>query len=220
MKRFFETFLNEKGYLLFLSVITIYWLLNYVTNEFVLTDSLMYNSLYGQLPEQYIDSAIAFHRRWAWVSYAILPVILALKWLFISAFIATGSVFMGFNVRFRQIFKITMVCEWLFVTVGVINFIILLFSNAQSMEEIQGFNLVSTLSIGHLIQGVEGLQWLVAPLQSLNIFQLIFVIALALGVSVISNEKFGKSLTLVMKSYGAAFVIWIVLIAYISVSYA
>lgn len=220
MKRFFELLLNEKGYLLFLSVITICLLLNYVTNEFVLTDSFMYNSLYGQLPEHYIDSAIAFHRKWVWVSYAILPVILVLKWLFISAFIATGSVFMGFDVRFKQILKTTIVCEWLFVTVSVINFIVLLFSNVQSIGEVQGFNLVSTLSIGHLIKGVEGFEWLVAPLQSLNVFQLIFVIALSLGISVISNEKFGKSLSLVARSYGAALCIWLILITYISVSYA
>lgn len=220
MKRFFESLLNEKNYLLFLTIITMYWLINYVTNEFVLTEHLMYNSFYGQLPEQYIDRSIAFHRKWAWVSYAILPVILTLKWLFVSAFIATGSVFMGFNVRFKQIFKTTMACELLLVTVNAVNFIVLLFSNAQSLEEMQRFSLIDLLSVGHLIQGIEGLESLVAPLQSLNILQLIFVFALALGVSVVSNEKFGKSFILVSKSYGAALIIWIVLIAYISMSYA
>lgn len=220
MKRFFESLLNEKSYLLFITIITIYWLINYVTNEFVLTESLMYNSLYGQLPEQYIDRAIAFQHKWAWVYYALIPVILAFKWLFVSAFIATGSVFMGFNVRFKQIFKTTMACELLLVTVGVVNFIVLLFSNAQSLDEMKRFNLSGILSVGHLIQGIEGLEWLVAPLQSLNALQLIFIFALALGVSVVSNEKFGKSFILVSKSYGAALIIWIVLIAYISVSYA
>ena len=220
MKRFFESLLNERSYLLFLSIITIYWLINYVTNEYVLTDSLMYDSLYGQLPEQYIDRAIAFQRKWAWVSYALFPVILVLKWLFVSAFIATGTGFMNFNIRFKQIFKTTMACEWIFITAGVVNFIVLLFSNVQNLEEMQRFNVISILSIGHFIQGLVGLEWLVAPLQSLNVLQLIFVFALALGVSVVSNEKFGKSITLVAKSYGAALVIWIVLIAYISVSYA
>lgn len=220
MKRIFESFFNERSYLLFLTIITIYWLINYVTNEYVLTDSLMYDSLYGQIPEKYIDRAIAFQRKWAWVSYALLPVILALKWLFVSAFIATGTVFMNFNIRFKQIFKTIMACEWIFITAGVVNFIVLLFSNAQNLQEIQHFNFISILSIGHFIQGIVGLEWLVSPLQSLNILQLIFVFALALGVSVVSNEKYGKSLTLVSKSYGAALIIWIVLIAYISVSYA
>jgi len=206
--------------LLFLTIIAYYWLITYVTKEFVLTDSLMYNSLYGLLPEQYIDRAIAFHRKWAWVSYALLPVILTFKWLFVSAFIATGIVIMGYNVSFKKIFKTTMACEGLFVTVGIANFIVLLFSNAQNLEEMQRFNLVSMLSIGYLIQGIEGLEWLVAPLQSLNVLQIIFVFALSLGISVVLNEKFGKSLTLVSKSYGAALFIWIVLMAYISVSYA
>ena len=220
MKKFLESLLNEKSYLLFLAIIFIYWLLSYVTNEYIITDSLMYNSLYGQLPEQYIERVTAFQHKWAWISYSILPVILTLKWLFVSAFISTGSIFMGFNIRFKQVFKTTMACEWLFITVGVVNFIILLFSNAQNLIEIQSFNLASILSIGHLIQGIVGLEWLVAPLQSLNVLQLIFVFALALGISIVSNEKFGKSLTLVSKSYGSALFIWIVLIAYISVSYA
>lgn len=220
MKRFLESLLNERSYLLFLTIITIYWLINYVTNEYVLTDSLIYNSLYEQLPEQYVDEAIAFQRKWAWVTYALLPVILVFKWLFVSAFIATGTVFMNFNIRFKQIFKTTMACEWIFITAGVVNFIVLLFSNIQNLEEMQRFNVVSILSIGHFIQGVAGLEWLVAPLQSLNVLQLIFVFALALGVSVVSNEKYEKSLTLVSKSYGAALIIWLVLIAYISVSYA
>lgn len=180
----------------------------------------MYNSLYGQLPEQYIDRAIAFQRKWAWFSYGLLPIILSFKWLFISAFIATGTVFMGINVRFKKILKTTMVCEWLFVAAGVVNFIVLLFSNAQSLEDIQRFNLVSMLSIGHLLQGVAGFEWLVTPLQTLNILQLIFIFVLAIGVSVVSNEKYEKSLTLVSKSYGAALIIWLILIAYISVSYA
>jgi hypothetical protein len=209
----------ENGYLHFAIIVSFYLFIAFVTNEFIMTEAFMFNSLFGQIPEQYIGDYIDFQKKWEWVSYLIFPVILLLKWTFIAAFIAMGAVFMGYNLSFRLIFKGIMSCEWLFVLHGIVNLTILLFSDTNSLADIERLNFVGKLSIGYLIDSQKNIVWLSQSLTALNIVQFIYVFLVSYAMWVISNTAFKTNLFLVIRSYIPALFIWIVLLIYISVSY-
>ena len=168
MKKAFSLLISENGYLHFAMIVSFYLFIALVTNEFIMTEAFMFNSLLGQIPEQYIGDFIDFQKKWEWVSYLIFPVILLLKWTFIAAFIGMGSVFMGYNLSFRLIFKGIMSCEWLFVLHGLVNLAILLFSDTNSLTDIERLNFVGKLSIGYLIDSQKSVLWLSKALTALN----------------------------------------------------
>ena len=219
MKRFINLFYEENGYMIFLAIVLVYWLISFITNEILITDSILFNSLYGQIPENYIDDLIAWQKKWSWVSYLLYPVVLIIKWLVITSFISAGSVFKGLRNDFKSIFKIVMICEWLIVIIAFTNLIILFFTNIQSIEDIQRYNISFRMSLGTLFIDNELLSWLVMPLSILSFFQIVYVLLLSAGMSVITDDIFKKHLSWVSISYGSAIFIWIVFITYLNVTY-
>lgn len=219
MKKAFSLLISENGYLHFAMIVSFYLFIALVTNEFIMTEAFMFNSLLGQIPEQYIGDFIDFQKKWEWVSYLIFPVILLLKWTFIAAFIGMGSVFMGYNLSFRLIFKGIMSCEWLFVLHGLVNLAILLFSDTNSLTDIERLNFVGKLSIGYLIDSQKSVLWLSKALTALNIVQFIYIFLISCAMWVISNTPYTRNLFLVLRSYIPALFVWIILLIYINVSY-
>ncbi|HNV80845.1 MAG TPA: hypothetical protein PKH45_03255 [Tenuifilaceae bacterium] len=219
MKRVFNFLLDENVYILFASIVLSFFLIGYITSNYVLTDGVMYNILYGHVPDPLIDQTIAFHKKWAWVAYLANPLILLLKWVFITAFIGMVSVFMGYSLSFRQIFKSVMSCEWLFVLFASINLIVLLFSEITSMADMEHLNVINKFSAGHLLGTFCNAKWLSKPFYSLNIIQLLYILLLPVPLSVVSNKDYPKNLVLAVRSYVPALLLWIVLLTYITVSY-
>jgi len=220
MKRFIQNLLNEKAIAIIAATIAFYALLNFISREFIMNDTLMYNTLTGQIPDKYIDDVIAFQHKWNWVYYLAMPVLLLIKWLFISAFIATVVIFRGYKISFGSIFKTVVVAEWLFILVGIANSIVLMASNIQSISDIQNLNIIANTSLGQIFKEYQPVSWLITPLYSLNIFQLIYMILLTVGIGSFISESNRKKLSLVVTGYGSLLLIWIMLITYINISYA
>jgi len=220
MKKIFNLLLSENGYIHFAAIALFYMLINYITNEFVLTESVMYNSFYGQIPEQFIEQTIEFQKKWTWVAYVIHPLILLLKWSFITAFVAMGSVFMGYSIGFRQTFKSIMSCEWLFILFGIVNLMVLLLSDVNSIVDVEQLNVVNTLSVGYLFKTYLDIEGIAKPLYSLNLLQVFYILLMPFSIGVISNKNYLYDLSLVLRTYAPALFIWIILITYITVSYA
>ena len=219
MKRLFKLFYEENGYMIFLAIILVYWSIMFITNEIVINESILFNSLYGQIPENYIDEIISWHNKWRWVSYAILPVLLLIKWLFVSAFISAGSVFVGLKIGFKNIYKVIMVCEWLLIFVSMANLVWLFFIDIQRIEDMERYNLVSKFSVGAIINNIDAVSWLVSPLKTLNLFQLIYLLLIITGMTILTNDSFKRHIPWVITSYGFAIFVWIVLLTYLNVTY-
>jgi len=219
MQRFFESILKEKGVTLFFIPVIFYWLTTFLTNEFVITDNLLYNSFHGLIPDGFIEKAISIQHKWIWVGYVILPLVLLIKYLFVSAFITTGAIFKDVSINFKNTFKVVMIGEWLFVIVGIINLFVLLFSSIQNISDIQNLDISTYLSVGTAISGIKSIHWLATPLKTINVSQLIYALLLIFGIKVLT-QKSTKKLTWVIASYGSLLLIWTLLLTYINVSYA
>lgn len=220
MKRLFIQLQSENGYTHFLAILLFYFFIHYVTNEFIITESFLYKTLFGQVPEQYIHNFIDWQKKWLWLSYVIFPLILLLKWIFITAFIAMVSLFMDYKLGFKQVFKAIMGCEWLFILVSLINLFVLLFSDVNTMVDLERLNIIGKLSVGYWIADIKNLEWLAKPFEVLNLIQFIYILLLAYAIGFYSYKAFSRNLILIFRSYIPLLLIWVLLITYITVSYA
>ncbi|SDD36676.1 hypothetical protein SAMN05216323_11552 [Williamwhitmania taraxaci] len=205
--------------MLFFVIISFYWLIMFINSTFILTDDLMYNSLLSVIPDGYIEKAISLQHKWAWVGYVIFPIGLFIKFIFISAFITTGAIFCGYDIGFKKILKVVLLSESLFILVGIGNTLMLLLSNVNSITDVQSLNLTSICSIGFLIKD-SAPSWLIAPMNTLNLFELIYFMLLVVGIRITAEEKASKSNLWVITSYGSYLFIWIIVLTYLSVTYA
>src|SRR5690554_4153741 len=152
MKRFFESILEINGYMLLLGIIASYSLITYLTYELIITDERVYNFFSGQLPEAYLGRVIEMQQKWNWANYVINPIVLLIKWLFISAFLSAGALLSNVKIGFVKIYKMTMWGEFIFIVVAGINLIVLFFTNIQSLDQINELAITNRMSVGMIVK--------------------------------------------------------------------
>lgn len=71
-----------------------------------------------------------------------------------------------------------------------------------------------------LFEGEVISAYFLAVLQGINLFEVLYIIALSLGVMALFDFKFGKSIKFVLGSYGIGFLMWIVTLMFLMVTMA
>jgi hypothetical protein len=204
---------NKLEFFIFLNLL--YILSAILINEYIIHDELYYRSLGNQLSITAIDNLITFKNSWEWLSYAAIPLVLTLKFLLVATFLSMGSIVVSHPLTFRQIFGIAMACEIVYLSA---NFIItgnLLFSDVDTLEDLN----VTILSLASLIpESTE--TYLYVPLQSFNLFLPVYIFFLSWCYKTVTGYPFNQSFILILATYGTAFIMWIILIMYLLISYA
>jgi len=90
------------------------------------------------------------------------------------------------------------------------------FKSDYTLEDVQYFLPGSMLNIfdPKLLE-----PWLIYPIQSLNIWELAFWIALAVGLKKYLDGDFYRSMSLVAGTYGAGLVIWVVFVTFLTLNF-
>ncbi len=205
--------MNRKLYFPLLISIT---LLVTILSSFVLnTEELLANNLSDQLTQNQINDALAFNKKWEWVSYISIPIILSIKITLISAALFIGLFLFNQKATFKRIFTLVTKAEFIFIGVVIIKLVWFSFKTQYTLEEIQYFYPLSALSI----VGYEGLSpWFLYPFQTLNLFELVYWITLAYLIGKEIKISTDKAFKIVASSYGSALLIWIVAIMFISLN--
>jgi len=192
----------------FILLIIITILLSLLSKELLNTNDLVISSLAEQLTNEQISEVVGVQKKWEWLGFIIIPIILLLKTSVIAAIIDAGCFFFDKEIKYKKIFGIVAKAEFIFL--GVIIFKILwfyLFQQDYTLEDLQYFYPLSAINI----TGYDGLDaWWVYPLQAFNLFELTywFILAYLLGKELDTNLD--KGLSIVASSYGVALVIWII----------
>jgi hypothetical protein len=74
------------------------------------------------------------------------------------------------------------------------------------------------LSLLNLLEVKDIPQWLLYPLQVINIFEVLYWLILAYGLSLVAKERLPKMLWLVAFSYGIGLFVWVVFITFITIN--
>ena len=190
----------------------------YMSQTFLVTDQLIEDHLITQLSIERIEQLLDFRDQWAWVNYAILPIIYLLKFTFITLWLLCGIILFGYKTSFKKIFQVVLVAEFVWIIPSILTIIWFgLIDTDYTLLDVQYFQPLSLLNLFDP-ENVES--WLIFPLKSLNIFEVIYMLVLAIGIKKVIQKDYNTSLTFVVPVYGLGLVTWIVFITFLSINLA
>ena len=201
---------------LFLIVIISSCLITYISQEIIISDEIFRRHLIQQLDIVRIELILGYRRQWAWVNYAILPIIYLLKFTIISLWLLCGIILFGYKTTFKKIFGVVLISEFIWILPSLISIIwFVLIDSEYTLSDLQYFQ---PLSLMNFFNGEQVETWLVLPLKSLNLFQVAYMLVLALGIRRLINRDYNTSLSFVVPTYGLGLITWIVFITFISIN--
>ena len=155
-------------------------------------------------------------KKWQWLSYAFLPILVFVKILFVVICFSIGCLFLNIENGFKKFFSIATNAEFLFVVPAVIK--LLWFSFIKTSYTLQDLQYFSPLSLVNFFNPIGLNPWLIYPLQLLNAFELLYWVVLAYQLKEVLGESFSNSLGFVAKTYGTGLFIWVILVMFLIVS--
>ena len=188
-------------------------------------DKLYYLTLKEKLNQIQLDFAIDFRRKWQWISYFFIPLLVLFKITLISSVLYVGTFFYSkTKITFKQLFSVVVKAEFIFLGVGILKIVwFYFFQTNYTLEDLQYFYPLSALNI----VGYKGLDaWFIYPLQVLNLFELAYWLLLSyfIGKLAFTEKDKGKPMDLgfkiVASSYGSALLLWVVVVMFFTLNYS
>ena len=170
---------NFNGYFLSFSYIAIYLLLLWLTNS-LLTNNVFYATLNSQYRNDQIEQIISGVYRLRWVGYFFVVFVLLIKWLLLSfSLYAVFYLIKDYNITFTNCLKIFQLAELAMIAANLNKVIYFLFNPPETLKDIQ---LYSPLSILQLLHSEKIPDFLIYPIQQLNVFEVGYCFLIVIGI--------------------------------------
>lgn len=203
---------TNAGYL-FLGVIFLFVISNYLFNFSLLNEQTYYQSYSDQLSVDQISNLFNKQLEYRYVTYIFLVLMYLFKFSTISTVIYTGFFFYNIKVSFSQIFKIVLLSELIFIIPIVFKFVWFAYVHHNyTLTDIQSFY---PLSLKNLVS--TNLLW-TYPLQTLNIFEVGYWFLLAYLLADTLDINFDKSLKVILSSYLPMLATWLIFVMFLLVN--
>jgi hypothetical protein len=191
-------------------------ILRFMTEYFLISDELIYDSLINQLSYERISEMLNQGKEWQWLSYVFLPILVFVKILFVVACFSIGALFLDIENGFKKFYTIAVNAEFVFIAPGLIKLFWFSFLKIDyTLLDLRNF---SPLSMFSFFNQTELDPWLVYPLQLLNAFELLYWVVLAYQLQKVLGESLSGSIGFVSKTYGAGLFIWVIFVMFLIVS--
>ncbi|TCN61073.1 hypothetical protein D0809_04110 [Flavobacterium circumlabens] len=181
-------------------------------------DDLLYNSLSEQLTSKQIENLLGFQKKWQWIGYVFIPIFLLIKTTIIATILYIGLFFFDKDLRFTNLWDIVLKAEFIFLLVPVFKIIwFYFFQPNYNLQDIQNFYPLCALNI----VGYKDLEtWFFYPFQTLNLFELAYIIYLGFQIGKLTGTNTDRGLKLVAYSYVPALLLWVVTIMFFTLNYS
>jgi len=216
MEDMVERFLAIKSWKLIIGVVFANLLILFLSQMALINEVVFFNTYSEQLTYDRAMEIFARMRSLTWVSYIITPVLLLLKFSAISVLIYIGVFFSDLHreITLGKIFKVVVVSEIVFVVASIIKLLwFIFFAGNYTLDDM---NFFYPLSLLNFFSRSEVASYWVYPLQTVNIFQLVYILLLAMGLSRISSIKKEKADRVVIATYVPAIAVWAALIMFLT----
>jgi hypothetical protein len=209
--------LSLRGWKLFSGIVMIDILFLIASQTLLIDEIVFFNTYSEQLT--YERSMELFYRMksYSWVTYAITPILLLLKFSALSVVLFIGAFFSDLHkeITLGKIFKVVVLCEIVFILASVMKLLwFIFFAGNYTLEDISFFY---PLSLINLFSRSEVASYWIYPLQSVNIFQALYVLLLAFGLSRIGSIRKGAADKVVLSTYVPAVAVWIAVIMFLTI---
>jgi hypothetical protein len=216
----FTDIINNKTRTIYLWLIfsSLYILLFYYLNTFVISSSIYYNSFAEKLSVDRINQLINKQKEYLWISYLFIPIFLFIRIRLTSGCIFARLFFSHDNIRFKEILKIVYWSEIIFVLSGIFRSIILaFFIKPTTLKELQAFSPLSLISIMNINKIPL---YLFYPLQVINLFEIAYWIFLSLGLKELLHITLSKAFLYVLTGYGLGLFLWVLCVVFIQLQFS
>jgi hypothetical protein len=201
--------------ILIISYWALYGLINFLTARYVLTDNIYFQSFGDQLTFDRISQLIEQRRKWEWLGYVLFLLVILIKVYYASACIFIAALLANVPIRWKDILRVVVTCEIVFVLASVIRLGFFLIYPPADMQALGNF---SPLSISMLLgSGVP--KYLLYALQTVNLFELAYCLMLAAGLMYYTKRTFTYCLAWVGRSYVPGLLIWVIFATFLSVQF-
>jgi hypothetical protein len=208
---------NLKGFTLFIGIVLANLLLIWLSKTLLINEVVFYNAFSEQMTYERSLKLFEDMNRFSWISYALTPIIMVVKFSLVSFVIYSGIVF--YNVQKKislgSVFKIVIASEIIFVLGGILK--LLWFYLVAGNYDFKDLNFFYPLSIINFFNRGELAPIWIYPMQTINIFHLIYILLISFGLSVNQSLKKSETDKIVLFSYLPALVLWIVLIMFLTI---
>ena len=203
MYRFFK--INTFYYSILL--IGLYIIISIIYNHAFVTETYLSQLYEGILSKTQILESLSFVKKWKWGIVLLNVVFIFIKIIFVATCLYLGLFFFNQNYPFKISFNIALKAEIIFVLYTIIRLLWIGFIyTPESIEEMQ----IMPLSLMHFFDPTKIESWLVYPLNTINVFEVIYIWMLSSLVAVAIKTNFRKAFDLVFVSYGAGLLLLIV----------
>jgi len=212
-----QKLLSIKNWKLFTGIVLANYLVLMASQTTLISEIIFFNTYSEQLT--YERSMELFHkmRSFSWVSYVITPVMLLLKFSALSVLLYIGVFFADLHkeLTLRKVFKVVMVSEVAFIIASIIKLLwFIFFAGNYTLNDMSFFY---PLSLINLFDRNEVASYWIYPLQTVNLFQFVYVFLLAFGLSRISSVKRDATDKVVLATYVPGIVVWVALIMFLTI---
>lgn len=206
-----------RGWKMFSGIVLVELLILWVSQTVLIDEIIFFNTYSEQLTYELSMEIFSAMRSYSWISYAILPILLLLKFSTLSVLIYIGAFFSDLHkdITLGKIFKVVVISEIVFVVASVIKVLwFILFAGNYTLDDM---NFFYPLSLINLFSRSEVASYWVYPLQTINIFQVFYVLLLAFGLSRIGSVKKISVDRIVLSTYVPAIAVWIAMVLFLTI---
>lgn len=208
-----------KHYLLKLSTLSIaFIIINEITSNLLNFNGLLRYFMSDYLTLQEINRYFEFQKKWHWLTYFYIPIILLIKTSIIATILYVGLFLNSQDLKFKQIWNIALNADFIFLLVPIIKTLwFLFFQPGYNLIDVQNFYPLSALNI----VGYKNLEtWFIYPFQVLNLFELSYIIYLAYQIGKITSTNADYGLKIVGLSYIPSLALWVATVMFFTLNYS
>ena len=206
--------LNKQYYFWFLCALSL--LFAFLGDRFLFTESLYYSTLNEQYTNEQIRMMLNLKDKWIGITYLFIPVFIILRVLYTSFCLFLGDLFRETHWGYKRLFNIALKADIVFILSAIcVFYYYLIVGDYKTTHElnIHPFSLLA-------VTGQENIPgWLVFAYNSINVFELIYLVLLSLLIHVSTQTGFVKSLIFSLLTYGVGNYLYIVAITFLYLNY-
>jgi hypothetical protein len=202
---------------LFIIILSGNLLIIWLSKLILINETVFYNTYSEQITYDRAMILFTGMKKLSWVGYAFTPILLIIKIFLISTVIYIGGFLCDLHeqLSFGTILKIVIASEIVFVVAGLTKLVwFSFFGGNYTLNDLSFFYPLSLIDFFN--RSEVSLIW-VYPLQTMNLFQIFYILLLTYGLNKKGGLNWSKSEKVVMISYLPGLLIAIVLVMFITV---
>lgn len=211
-----DSFFATDARLVFLLICLVNVLAIFIQQEFIIEDSLYFNSYGEQLAIERIEELISITEEWKWLNFVIVPISIFFQILLVTICLSIGAILLDYKLSFKRLFGLV---TRAYIVFALIRLMVVVagwqFIGFESLEDLVKMNFHSII-VFFDTQSIP--KWLFYPLYTINLAQVLFFVLLGLGISCFLNQRFSKAIYFVTGTYGTGLFIWILLIVFLQLN--